>query len=227
MCGRYKLTTPTGVIFETFSLTGPRLNLRPRFNIAPTQDAPVIRSFPTGRQLAIMRWGLVPQWAPDTKMAASAINARAETVAEKPTFREALQSRRCLIPADGFYEWTTQGKTKQPHMFQVADGGVFAFAGLWERWEKGSEPLETFTIIVAPANPSVSHIHHRMPVILTPDQWERWLDVERFDAAAVLPLLQTPDIVLTAKRVSPKVNKVENDDESVLVEEPEREPTLF
>lgn len=227
MCGRYKLTTPTGEIVETFKLNGPRLNLRRRFNIAPTQEAPVIRNFPTGRQLAIMRWGLVPQWAPDTKMAAGAINARAETVAEKPAFREALRARRCLIPADGFYEWTSQGKTKQPHLFQIADGGVFGFAGLWERWEKGDAPLETFTIIVSEANPSVSHIHHRMPVILPPDQWERWLDVKRYDVASVLPLLQTPDVVLTTKRVSQKLNKVENDDETVLEEEPEKEPTLF
>lgn len=227
MCGRYKLTTSIGEIFETFTLTGNRLNLPLRFNIAPTQEAPVIRSFPTGRQLAIMRWGLVPQWAPDTKMAASAINARAETVAEKPTFREALRTRRCLIPADGFYEWTTNGKTKQPHLFQIADGGVFAFAGLWERWEKGGTPLETFTIIVTEANPSVSHIHHRMPVILTPDQWERWLDVERYDVAAILPLLQSPSVVLTTTRVSQKLNKVDNDDASVLEEEPEKEPTLF
>ncbi len=226
MCGRYKLTTPTGQIFETFRLTGARLNLRERFNIAPTQEAPVIRSTPTGRQLAMMRWGMVPQWAPDTRSAANAINARAETVAEKPTFRDALQSRRCLIAADGFYEWLTKGKIKQPHLFQLADGGAFAFAGLWERWEKGETPLETFTIICTDANPSVAAIHHRMPVILTPDQWERWLDVT-YDAAAVLPLLKSPSVVLTTTRVSQKLNKVDNDDPSVLEAEPEKEPTLF
>jgi putative SOS response-associated peptidase YedK len=227
MCGRYKLVTPIGKIIDEFSLTGQRPNLRARFNIAPTQESVVVRRGPTGRQLAVMRWGLVPYWAPDKKIAFSTINARAETVATKPAFRDALQSRRCLVVADGFYEWKTEGKTKLPQLFELPGGGLMAFAGLYERWEKGGVPLETFTIICTGANPSVAPIHNRMPAILPPAQWDKWLDTENYSAASVLPLLETPSQTLTVTPVSRKLNAVANDAPDVLEPDVEEQPKLL
>ncbi len=236
MCGRYKLVAPTGRVFDEFSLTGLRLNLQPRYNLAPTQDAPVVRKMPhgmpSGRQISMIRWGLIPGWSPalspGAPLGSGQINARAETVAEKPTFRDALKHRRCLVIADGFYEWQTEGHEKLPMLFEMKDGGVFAFAGLWERSEKGSTPLETFTIICTAANALVGTVHDRMPVILPKEHWDKWLDVEGASVSDVLPLLTPyPADTMTVRPVSQRLNKVSADDASLLTPEPPVQGSLF
>ena len=217
MCSRYKLITPTGAIVEDFNIRVGRPNLPARYNIAPTQDAPIVRLTPNGRQLALLRWGLVPSWAKDTKSSAGTINARAETVAEKPAFRDALKNRRCLVIADGFYEWKTESDGKQPYLFTRKDDQPMAFAGLWERWEKGPEPIESFTIIVTTANAVVGEIHDRMPIILNPEYFDAWLDTDSHSPAEVLPLL-TPYAadLMKAEPVSRKINSVRNEGPEVL-----------
>lgn len=232
MCGRYKLVAPVGRIFDEFSLVGLRPNLPARYNIAPTQDAAIVRRMPTGRQIALIRWGLIPAWAPAQRpgvaIPTGQINARAETVAEKPSFREALRYRRCLVIADGFYEWAQEGREKQPMLFEATDGGLLAFAGLYERWEKGETPLESFTIICTQANALVDRVHDRMPVILPREYWDMWLDPNLHDAGAVTPLLTSyPADAMTMRPVNRDLGKVGRDDESLLVPQPPQQPSLF
>jgi putative SOS response-associated peptidase YedK len=180
----------------------------PRYNIAPTQPVPVIRQHPKEplRKLSLMRWGLIPSWAKDSSGAASMINARAETAATKPAFRDAIKSRRCLIPADGFYEWLRTGKTKQPYCFEVNEGELFAFAGLWEGWK---DPILTTT-----PNPVTAAVHDRMPVILDPDAYDLWLDPGMNDVDAASELLKPLDArLMRGYPVSTRINSVANDDE--------------
>jgi len=221
MCARYKLTTPTGIIVEDFGICRGRPNLAARYNIAPSQTAPVVRLTPAGREVSLLRWGLVPSWAKDSKMGISTINARAETVAEKPAFREAFAARRCLVVADGFYEWKTEaGDHKQPILFARKDGGLMAFAGLWERWENDLEPIESFTIIVTDANDLVRPIHDRMPVIVEPRHFDAWLDAVHHTAADVAPLLRPYAAdVMQATAVSRKLNNVRNEGPDLMVED--------
>lgn len=212
MCGRYSLTTPVEALRDLFRFEGPGLNLVPRWNIAPTQEAPVIRLGQDGRrELRLLRWGLVPFWSKDASGGAHMINARSETLAERPAFREAFKARRCLVPADGFYEWETIGPKppKQPVLFRMADGRPFAFAGLWERWTKGGEPLETFTIVTAAANDVMARYHHRVPMVLAPGDSGAWLD-PKADPRALLK--SPPSEWFSVTRVSTHVNNVRNDD---------------
>jgi putative SOS response-associated peptidase YedK len=210
MCGRYSITTPVEAMRELFDFTGRPPNLPPRYNVAPTQDAPVIRMRDGDRELAMLRWGLVPSWSqgPDSRF--SMINARAETVANKPAFRAAFRARRCLVPADGFYEWTPAKGGKQPYRITLKDGGLFALAGLWEHWAGKDETIDSFTIVVTEANELLAPIHDRMPVILAPDEYEAWLRGEPRDAAALLD--PYPAGELTAYPVSKHVNSPRNDD---------------
>lgn len=216
MCGRYSLTKPPEAMRRLFQFRRALRNLPPRYNIAPTQDAPVVRLSADGeRELAMLRWGLVPSWSQDPKSGYSTINARAETVAEKPAFRSAFKSRRCLVPADGFYEWQKVDTRKQPYRIAMKDDGLFAFAGLWERWEKG-ETIESFTIIVTQANDLLKPIHDRMPVILDPLDYEPWLDTGTSPAAAQKLLRPFPSDAMRAYPVSTRVNSPRNDDASVI-----------
>lgn len=218
MCGRFTLRTPTPVLIERFQLdSAPPLS--PRFNIAPTQPIAVVRMDPEKRTrtAAILRWGLVPPWSKDPSRGPLLINARAETVAEKPAFRKAFQSRRCLIPADGFYEWKKTGTGKQPYHLRLQDEDVFAFAGLWESWrdrnDPSAEPLHSCTILTTEANELVRSIHNRMPVILKPEDYDRWLDVETHDADALGSLLVPFDADrMVAVPVSTYVNNARHDD---------------
>ena len=174
MCGRYTLTIPLDQLVDHFQgLTIP-YPLEPRYNIAPTQNILAIRE---QREPVILRWGLIPHWSRDTSIGNRMINARAETVAEKPSFESALKSRRCLIPADGFYEWKREGKVKQPYHIRRTDRGIFCFAGLWEHWvDKGSgEHIESCTIITTAANQLLSSIHDRMPVIIPVEAYDQWI----------------------------------------------------
>lgn len=214
MCGRFALIVDASVLAEVFEVARPK-DLRPRFNIAPTQNVPIVRVTRDGaRELAEIRWGLIPSWARDEKMGARMINARGETVAEKPSFRSAVTSRRCLVPASGFYEWTATADGKQPHFVHFTDARVFAFAGLWERWHKGAGgPLDTFTIITTEPNPVLAELHDRMPVILDPAVWSEWLEPEPLRGERLQQLLAPhPAEGMEAYPVSRHVNSPRNDD---------------
>jgi putative SOS response-associated peptidase YedK len=214
MCGRFTLRAPASVIAEQF---GP-FEMRPfaaRFNIAPTQPVAVVRraAARSGRELVWLRWGLVPAWAKDPAIGARLINARAETAAEKPAFRAAMRARRCLVVADGFYEWQRSGGAKQPYLFQLRDGRPFAFAGLWETWRRpDEEPLETCTLLTTAANDLVRPIHERMPAILPPTAYQAWLDTGVAEPTALAPLLAPfPSGEMQAQAVGNFVNSPAHD----------------
>ena len=173
MCGRYRLSRRKQIVAEYFDSVPGEEDWNPHYNIAPTQSVPVIRQNPKKpiRELSLMRWGLIPSWAEDSSVAAQMINARSETASVKPAFRDSLKSRRCLIPADGFYEWRKTGRAKQPYCFQVEKGKLFAFAGIWDHWkEPNGNWLETCSVLTTTPNAVTSPVHDRMPVILDPDQ---------------------------------------------------------
>jgi putative SOS response-associated peptidase YedK len=214
MCGRYSITTPIEGLRQIF-LFEELPNLEARYNVAPSQEVPAVRLEDDGkRHLRMLRWGLIPFWAKDRKIGYKTINARAETVADKPAFRSAFRQRRCLIPADGFYEWHTEDGGKQPYRVVMADGSPFAFAGLWESWRdpEAGETVESCTIIVTDANATLRPIHHRMPVILPPAAYGPWLDPEAGRDALEALLQPCPDDVVAAYKVSTHVNKPANDD---------------
>ena len=214
MCGRYSLSAPGDVIAEIFALARVP-DLRPRWNVAPTQEAPVVRVDDTGtRRLDLLRWGLVPFWAKDPSIGNRMINARSETAHEKASFKHPLRKRRCLVPVDGFYEWRRTPDGKVPTRIQRRDGRPFALAGLWERWTRGpGEPLETFTILTTSPNALLRPIHDRMPVVLDAADWELWLDPSQQDVERLAALLgPCPDADLEAFAVSRHVNSPANDD---------------
>jgi putative SOS response-associated peptidase YedK len=217
MCGRYRLSRRKQVVEEYFDTAPWDEEWSPRYNIAPTQPVPVIRQHPKEpvRQLSLMKWGLLPSWAKDASGAAGMINARSETAATKPAFRDALKSRRCLIPADGFYEWKRDGKIKQPFCFEVNDGELFAFAGLWDRWrDPAGNWIKTCSILTTTSNAVTSALHDRMPVILDPDNYDFWLDPGMTDAQVVSELLEPCDArLMQCYPVSTRINHVINDDE--------------
>jgi len=219
MCGRFALIVDASVLADVFDVDPPR-ELKPRFNIAPTQTIPIVRSgLKTKRECAMVRWGLIPSWAKDKKIGARMINARGETVAEKPSFRSAVKNRRCLVPADGFYEWVRTAEGKQPHFIHFLDGRPFAFAGLWERWEKGEgEPLETCTIITTTPNELIEDLHNRMPVILPSDRYDEWLEPEPLTGERIQGLLAPhPSGGMEAYPVSTYVNKPINNGPECIV----------
>ncbi|NNE86346.1 MAG: SOS response-associated peptidase [Alphaproteobacteria bacterium] len=227
MCGRFGMLHTWTDMFESYRLISTPLNVAPRFNIAPTQ--PVLAVIPSqvrkGNVATHFQWGLVPPWAKEVAIGSKMINARAETVAEKPAFRQAFRRRRCLIPASGFYEWQKPtgekgpNGPKQPFWISAADGGLLTFAGLWESLMSadGSE-LETCTIITTTANDALAPIHARMPVIVAPADFQTWLDVSDETATAAASALLRPaaDSVTTARPVSTRVNSVRNDDASLI-----------
>ncbi len=220
MCGRYSLTTPVDALVNLF-LVEQRPNLRPRYNIAPTDDVPIVRLDREGRrELRLVRWGLVPFWAKDLKIGARMINARAETVATQGAFKEAFQRRRCLVLADGFYEWLKKPDGKrQPYHYTVADGGAFAFAGLWERWRGPDDAVvRSCTIITTDSNSLVAEVHDRMPVILDPADYATWLAEPSVELLRPFPAER-----MRALAVSDRVNSVKNDD--VLCLSPAEEAT--
>jgi putative SOS response-associated peptidase YedK len=213
------MATPGQVIAEVFGLDDvPELS--PRFNIAPTQAVAAVRARAGGgRELVALTWGLIPSWSKDRAIGSRMINARAETVGEKPAFRAALRARRCLILADGFYEWQKLGARKQPHHIRMRDGRPFAFAGLWERWTPpDGDPVESCTIITTVPNEIVAPIHDRMPVILAPAELDLWLDPGVRDPAVAAGLLRPhPAGDMVAYPVSLRVNSPGADDPSCVV----------
>ncbi len=217
MCGRYKLTTPAEVLRDIFGFV-ERPNLPARYNIAPTQEAPVLRQRrqPRGeRTLQNLRWGLIPAWAKDARIASSLINARAETLASRPAFATALRRRRCAVLADGFYEWSGDGVARQPYLVTRRDGTPFAFAGLWDRWidrrDGGETPIDTFTIVTTAANALLRPLHPRMPVILAGTDLDAWLDPETDAARVAAALAGVPAAALRYAPVSKRVNAARAD----------------
>ena len=219
MCGRFTLRTPANLLIEQFQLTAIP-DLSPRYNIAPTQQAPVVRvaTDASQREFVMLHWGLVPSWAKDPKMGNRMINARSETVATKPSFRAAFRRRRCLVIADGYYEWKKVGSQKQPFYIRSRDERPFAMAGLWEHWQAPSpdettSPLQSCTIITTQANDLTSDIHDRMPVILAAEDHGVWLDPQIEDRDRLETLLRPYDSDgLIADPVSRHVNSPRNDD---------------
>ena len=205
----------------------------PRFNIAPTQHVPVVRQYPKEpiRHISMVKWGLIPAWAKDPSIASGTINAKSETAATKPAFRDPLKFRRCLIPADGFYEWKKAGGAKQPFCFEVNDGELFAFAGLWDGWKNpDGQWIRSCSILTTTPNAVTSPIHDRMPVILDPGSYDLWLDPGMNDVAAISELLRPFDArLMRSYPVSTRINHVVNDDEvcSRGVEITERQNRLF
>jgi putative SOS response-associated peptidase YedK len=211
MCGRYTLAITPEALADAFALSTvpdfPR-----RYNIAPTQPvATIVQDGKTSRRkFRLMRWGLIPSWAKDPAIGNKLINARSETVQEKPSFRNAFKRRRCLIPADGFYEWQkVKGSSKQPYYFHLNDGKIFAFAGLWESWND----IETCTILTTAANDLLQPVHDRMPVIVDPQLYDIWLATNIQDPDPLLPILEpfSPD-PMAAYPVGTWVNAASNDD---------------
>jgi putative SOS response-associated peptidase YedK len=221
MCGRFVQKTPLGDIQVLFETAGAVPNMPPRYNAAPTDSLAVVRFNPQTRQRALdlLRWGLVPLWAKDLAFGPKCINARSETVATNKIFRDAFERRRCLIPADGFYEWQKTGGKTQPYAIVPAEGGVFAFAGLWERWKNLGDGsiVRSFTIVTGLPNPLCQPIHERMPVILPKAAWSLWLGEEEAEPDQILALLSPyPAELMRVYPIGPAVGNVRNDTPDLL-----------
>lgn len=223
MCGRFTLATPGEIVGEAFGLDETP-SLDARYNIAPTQPVAVVRAGEGGRHLALLRWGLVPAWSREPRGRALLINARADSLGTKPSFRDALARRRCLIPADGFYEWKAVAgiRRKEPHLIRMRDGGVFAFAGLWAPPHPGdAESRGTCAIVTTEPNAVLREIHDRMPAILPRAAWASWLDPALRDPSRVTPLLGPyPADEMTVIRVGPTVNSAANESPDCLRPDP-------
>jgi putative SOS response-associated peptidase YedK len=212
MCGRYLLTASPDAMKRLFRYPeGP--NFPARYNVAPTQPVPIVRLIEGKRQFALVRWGLIPSWVKDPKGFSLLINARGESVTEKPAFRNAMKRRRCLFPADGFYEWKEEGGKKRPYLVRPKAGGPIAFAGIWECWMgPNGEEMETAAIITTAANRTLAAIHERMPVVVAPDAFDFWLDCANVDAMTAAALLTAPrEDFFEAYEISTAVNRVAND----------------
>ncbi len=229
MCGRYTLTADADAIQLAFNLETVSDQLQPRYNIAPSQAVPIITN-EKSHELTYVKWGLVPSWAKDPSVGYKMINARSETASEKPSFRSAFKRRRCLIPSDGFYEWTKQDKSKVPMYIHLEDNELFAFAGLWEVWQSpdGSE-LQTCTILTTEPNDLIKPLHHRMAVILEKSDYDTWLDSDEVPTDVLQSLMKPyPQEKMRVYEVSTLVNSPKND-EPALIEpfQSPRQQSLF
>ena len=215
MCGRYTLSANADELVEAFDIPTPTFDLVPRYNIAPGQLVPVVAADRHGRRMGLLTWGLVPGWVEEP--GEGMINARVESVGERPSFREAIERRRCLVPATGFYEWKREQGAKVPYWIHPAAGGVMSFAGIWERWSRpGVEPRNTFAILTVEANADVAPLHDRMPVIVARGSRSAWLD-RAIDGAGALALLRgVAAEVLAAHAVSMRVNRAFEDDAGLI-----------
>lgn len=224
MCGRYTLRTKLNVLLQQFAAElAEEIDYRPRYNIAPTQRVLAVRQPEQGakRELVELRWGLIPIWEKDTKIAYSTSNARGDTVAEKPAFRSAFKKRRCLILAHGYFEWLKDGKAKLPQLYEIDGGKPFAFAGLWEYWpgpkDGEPQPIESCTIVTTDANKLAAKVHDRMPFVLSPDDYDLWLDPSIDNRAKLERLIKPfPIKSMTVRPVSTFVNNVKNQGEQCI-----------
>lgn len=216
MCGRYVLTSAPEVLRALFGYA-VKPNFPPRYNIAPSQPIAIVRLVNGERQLTLVRWGLLPGWVKDSKAFSLLINARGESVLDKPAFRAAMRYRRCLIPADGFFEWQAQGGHKRPFFVRAKDGGPLAFAGLWETWMgPNGEELETAAIVTTGASAQLAPIHPRMPVIISPAAFDVWLDCAKVDARTAAALIAPASQAMEAHEISGEVNRTANDSAQLL-----------
>ncbi len=217
MCGRYTLTASPEAL-RALLRYAEQPNFPARFNIAPTQPIAIVRLVEGQRHFALVRWGLLPSWVKDPKTFSLLINARGESVAEKPAFRAAMKRRRCLIPADGFYEWQAAGERKRPFYVRAKSGVTLAFAGLWETWAgPNGEELDTAAIVTTRANKTLSPIHERMPVIVPPEAFDLWLNTNEVDVTTASALIApAPDNLLEAYEISTAVNRTANDNPKLL-----------
>jgi putative SOS response-associated peptidase YedK len=213
MCGRFVITSPPAAVRQVFGYA-EQPNFPPRYNIAPTQPIPVVILENGARHFKLMRWGLIPAWVKDPRQFTLLINARSETVLDKPAFKNAIKRRRCLIPADGHYEWRTAGGRKRPYFIHRRDGALLGLAGLAETWVgPNGEEVDTVAIVTAPASPDLAVLHHRVPVTIAAGDFERWLDGLNHDADSVMALLVGPEVGEFAwHEVSTRVNAHANDD---------------
>ena len=213
MCGRFTLHTPPDVLRDHFGLDEAPQHLEANYNITPSREILAVRETNGRREMVAQRWGLIPSWFKDARTGNRMINARAETVAVKPAYRTAFRKRRCLIPADGFYEWRQAEGGKQPYHIRMKDGGVFAFAGLWERWVGYDEHIESCSILVTEANDIIRPVHERMPVIVSPGDYSQWLDPALTDGEQLTAMLR-PYVasVMVAYPVTSRVNSPANND---------------
>jgi putative SOS response-associated peptidase YedK len=212
MCGRYAITSAPEAIRTLFGYA-EQPNFPPRYNIAPTQPIAIVRLMDGKRQFALVRWGLLPSWVKEPKKFTLLINARGESVMDKPAFKAAMKYRRCLVPADGFYDWKATGTRRQPYFVRAKSGAPLAFAGLWETWTgPNGEELETAAIVTTRANRALADIHERMPVIVPPDAFDLWLNCAAVDAETAAALIApAPENLLEAYEVSTAVNRTAND----------------
>jgi putative SOS response-associated peptidase YedK len=217
MCGRYTIIASPEALRALFRYE-EQPNFPPRYNLAPTQPIAIVRLVDGKRHFALVRWGLLPSWVKDPKTFTLLINARGESAAEKPAFRAAMKRRRCLIPADGFYEWQAAGERKRPFYVHAKSGAPLAFAGLWETWTgPNGEELETAAIVTTQANRTLKPIHERMPVIVPPEGFDLWLDGANVDATTASALIApAPDSLLEAYEISTAVNRTANDNPKLL-----------
>lgn len=218
MCGRFVITSPPAALRQIFGYT-EQPNLPPRFNIAPTQPVPVITIENGVRHFRLMRWGFLPAWVKDPRQFSLVINTRSETVLEKPAFKNAIKRRRCLIPADGYYEWHISDDRKRPYFIHRRDGRPVGFAALAETWTgPNGEELDTVALVTAAASPDLAVLHHRVPVTIAPGDFERWLDGFADDVAEAMALLIAPrEGEFAWHEVSTRVNRVANDDAQLLL----------
>jgi putative SOS response-associated peptidase YedK len=212
MCGRYALTSPPAVIAERFGLAWAA-DVPPHYNIAPSQTIPVVRETEQGRELAWVKWGLIPSWAKDASIGTKLINARAETLGDKPAFRNAYRHRHCLVPADAFYEWKAVGGRKQPYCIRLRDQALFGMAGLWERWtDPNGQMVESCTIVTVDANALIAELHDRMPLIVAPGDYDGWLAAGSKELPPAVPVQ-----AMHYYPVSPVVSNARNDVAACLV----------
>jgi putative SOS response-associated peptidase YedK len=217
MCGRYCISSAPEAVRRLFRyLEQP--NFPPRYNVSPTQPVPIVRMVEGQRHFALVRWGLIPSWVKNPKDFTLLINARGESVNDKPAFRAAMKRRRCLFPADGFYEWKTEGGRKRPYFARLKAGEPLAFAGLWESWTgPNGEEMETAAIVTTQANRELAQIHHRAPVIVPPQAFDFWLDTEKVDAkTAAAAIGPAPNGSMQVYEISPSVNRVANDSPALI-----------
>jgi len=218
MCGRFVITSAPAALRQLFGYA-EQPNFPPRHNIAPTEPVPVVILEHGGRHFRLMRWGLVPAWVKDPRTFSLLINARSETVQEKPAFKHAIKRRRCLIPADGYYEWQAAGGRKRPYFIYRRDRRMFGLAGLAETWVgPNGEEVDTVAIVTAPASPDLAVLHHRVPVTIAPQDFERWLDGLNHDAESVMAILAGPEEGEFAwHEISTRVNAAANDDAQLIL----------
>jgi putative SOS response-associated peptidase YedK len=226
MCGRYVITSPAAAVRALFGYD-EQADFPARYNVAPTQPIPIVRLVDGKRSFALVRWGFVPAWVKEPKTFSLLVNARGESVLDKPAFRNAMRRRRCLVPADGFYEWGP-GMPKRPYFVRPKSGGPIAFAGLWETWTgPNGEEVDTAAIVTTRANRGLAALHERMPVIVAPGAFNLWLDCAKVDGATAAALIApAPEALLECYEISSAVNRTANDDARLIAPVPQTKAEL-